>query len=246
MTPRKDKAICLRKADYSETSQVVTLFTRSAGKLSAIAKGSKRKKSSFDGPIEIFSYGDIVYTHPEKVRLATLTEFQQMPTFQYLSSKLISLHCGMFAAELVDVFTEEHDPHPELFDSLIQFLDDVQAAENSNQSITLLIIFQLTLLNEVGAKPLLGRCANCKARHPDKWPSIYFSSVANGIVCPDCEVSFADKRRISRVSAEVLSNLQNIPKANKNTIFEIESLLVNHFTEIMHRRPRMAKYFVRF
>ncbi|MBM4027044.1 MAG: DNA repair protein RecO, partial [Planctomycetes bacterium] len=38
----KDQAICLRTVDYSETSQVVTLFARQAGKVRAIAKGSKR------------------------------------------------------------------------------------------------------------------------------------------------------------------------------------------------------------
>ncbi len=53
----KDFAICIRAADFSETSQIVTLFTRATGKIKAIAKGSKRPKSKFDGPIEIFSYG---------------------------------------------------------------------------------------------------------------------------------------------------------------------------------------------
>ena len=43
---KKDQAVCLRKADYSETSQVVTLFTRSHGKIPAMAKGAKRAKSS--------------------------------------------------------------------------------------------------------------------------------------------------------------------------------------------------------
>ena len=38
----KDRAICVRVADYSETSQVVTLFARLSGKVRAIAKGSKR------------------------------------------------------------------------------------------------------------------------------------------------------------------------------------------------------------
>ncbi len=67
----KDVAICLRKTDFSETSQVVTFFTKDAGKLAALAKGAKRKKSSFDGPIEVFSYGQIVYSQTPTARLAT-------------------------------------------------------------------------------------------------------------------------------------------------------------------------------
>ncbi|MFQ6036643.1 MAG: DNA repair protein RecO, partial [Sedimentisphaerales bacterium] len=53
----KDTAICIRAVDYSETSQIVTFFTRATGKIRAIAKGSKRPKSAFDGPIEILSFG---------------------------------------------------------------------------------------------------------------------------------------------------------------------------------------------
>ncbi|MHC4155757.1 MAG: DNA repair protein RecO, partial [Planctomycetota bacterium] len=53
----KDEAICIRAVDYSETSQIVTFFTRANGKVGAIAKGSKRPKSAFDGAIEVFSHG---------------------------------------------------------------------------------------------------------------------------------------------------------------------------------------------
>ena len=69
----KDTAICVRTTDFSETSQILTLFTRAAGKISAIAKGSKRPKSAFDGPVEVFSYGRIVFSDSTKEKLATLT-----------------------------------------------------------------------------------------------------------------------------------------------------------------------------
>jgi len=71
----KDTAICIRAVDYSETSQIVTFFTRATGRISAIAKGSKRPKSKFDGPIELFSCGNIVFSDSNKEKLATLTEF---------------------------------------------------------------------------------------------------------------------------------------------------------------------------
>jgi DNA repair protein RecO (recombination protein O) len=239
----KDIAICLRKVDFSETSQVVTFFTRDAGKLAALAKGAKRKKSSFDGPIEVFSYGDIVYSQTPTAKLATLTEFVQKPVFQYLSSSLMSLNSGLFAIELMDYFTEDYDPHQNLFDSLIHFLTDVQTAADRSASMRLLIIFQLTLLNEFGIKPLLARCANCKVPFGADWPFFYFSSIGNGLICPDCEFSFADKIRISPNTASILADLKTISAANEVTLNEIEKILISHFTEQMHRRPKMAKYF---
>ena len=238
----KDIAICLRKADFSETSQVVTFFTKDAGKVAALAKGAKRKKSPFDGPVEVFSYGNIVYTQTPTAKLATLTEFSQMPVFQYLSRKMSSLNGGLFAVELTDFFTEDHDPHPDLFDSFIQFLTDIQTADPLS-TLRLLIVFQLTLLNEVGTKPLLARCANCKTPFSDRWPFFYFSSTANGMICPDCEFSFADKIRITPQTAAVLADLKTITTANEAILKEIEKILIAHFTELMHRKPKMAKYF---
>ena len=91
----KDTAICIRAVDYSETSQIVTFFARAAGKISAIAKGSKRPKSAFDGPIEIFSYGKIVFSDSNKEKLATLTEFESAcggAGFTGLSNNLFTLN----------------------------------------------------------------------------------------------------------------------------------------------------------
>lgn len=241
----KDIAICVRKADFSETSQVVTLFTRNAGKLAAVAKGAKRKKSSFDGAIEIFSYGEILYSQSANANLATLTEFQQQPVFQFLSTRLITLNSGLFAAELLNTFTEEHDRHPELFDSFIQFLTDVQSADGAPACLSLLILFQLTLLNEVGTKPVFARCANCKIPFSNQWPHFYFSSLANGLACPDCEFSFADKLRISKETAMSLADLKRIANADERTLNEIEKVLITHFTELTHRIPKMAKYFLK-
>jgi DNA repair protein RecO (recombination protein O) len=239
----KDIAICLRKTDYSETSQIVTFFTRDAGKLGAIAKGARRKKSSYDGPIEVFSYGEIVYSQRESAKLATLTEFHQRPIFQLLSRSLTTLNGGLFAVELLDFFTENYDPHPDLFDSIVHFLTDVQVAGGACGALRLLILFQLTLLNEIGSKPLLARCSNCKAPFNDGWPHYYFSSIGNGLICPDCEFSFPDKIRISPQTASVLADLKTIGTADEKILKEIEKILISHFTEMMHRRPKMAKYF---
>ncbi len=119
--PTKDRAVCLRAIDYSETSQIVTLFGRLSGKIRAIAKGSKRAKSAFDGPIEALSFGDIVFSGARKEGLATLTEFQQQPVPGRLRGHLFTLNSALFAAELLDRLTDEYDPHPDLFDHLIQF-----------------------------------------------------------------------------------------------------------------------------
>ena len=100
----KDEALCIRTLDYSETSQIVTLFTKEHGKIDAMAKGSKRAKSPFGGTIEIFSCGEIVFTEKGDQKLSTLAEFDQQPRFLGLRTRLFALNCSLFAAELLDSF----------------------------------------------------------------------------------------------------------------------------------------------
>jgi len=249
----KDTAICIRAIDYSETSQIVTFFARAAGKISAIAKGSKRPKSAFDGPIEIFSYGKIVFADSKKEKLATLTEFESAyggAGFTGLSNNLFTMNCCLFGAELLNKFTHDYDPHPQLFDDFLQFLQNAQENKDKHQMLALLILFQLGLLKEVGLQPILSYCVNCKTRYEHRASSIehrvYFSSLANGLICRDCEASFPDKVRLTQTAANCLSNLKLLAESQEKTLNEIETVLIHHFTELLGRKPKMAKYILNF
>jgi len=242
----KDTAICIRTTDYSETSQIVTLFTRITGKISAIAKGSKRPKSAFDGPLEVLSCGQIVFSDSSREKLATLTEFQQQPGFADLANNLFALNCCLFGAELVNALTHDYDPHPELFDSFLQFLQDTNERQG-RKVLSLLILFQLALLREIGLMPILNACANCKTSYCHSRASgnpsqTYFSSSANGLICKDCEASFPDKVKLTKDAVNCLANAKLIAEAQEKTLDEIQQVLIKHFTEILHRPPKMAKY----
>ena len=249
----KDIAICIRAIDYSETSQIVTLFTRANGKINAIAKGSKRAKSAFDGAIEIFSYGKIVFADSTREKLATLTEFESAqggPGFANLRNNLFALNCCLFSTELLSNLTNDYDPHPELFDSFVQFLQDTNEGRGMRDEgrgmrderrciLSFLILFQLSLLKEVGLMPIINACVNCKTTFENQ---VYFSSSANGVICRDCEVSFPDRIRLTKDAANCLNNLKMLAEANNKTLNEIEKVLVHHFTNTLGRPPKMAKY----
>ena len=267
----KDTAICLRAVNYSETSQVVTLLTRDSGKVGAMAKGSRRAKSSFDGPIEVFSFGAVMFTVKDAGgQLAILTEFNQQPRFRMLSQNLNALNAALFAAELTEKFLEDHDPHPPLFDKLIKFLETVQSETNHANMLAWLILYQLRLLEETGIAPMLDACVNCgmainnvaeassfgnkklspceggvprRGEGVEQDRQCYFSSRENGILCSNCEMAFPEKRAIDSRLIEILNTPAKLPKTELKQLKQIEQLLIYHFTELLHKPPKMAKYF---
>lgn len=236
----KDRAVCIRCVDFSETSQVVTFFTERSGKLSAIAKGSRRPKSTFEGPIETFSFGSIVYQPARGGQLATLTEFQQQPIFRGVRSSLYGLQCGLCAAELVDALTTSTDPAPSLFAALIQFLTDLQSSGKPDDQLALLILFQLRLLQEIGLFPILQQCANCSHPYRRNWRTIHFVSETNGLVCPDCESAFSGKIALSHQAVDALSDLHRLDHCHQKVRLEIEKLLLDHITDLIHRPLKTA------
>lgn len=244
----KDLAICIRTVDYSETSQIVTFFARTTGKIDAIAKGSKRPKSPFDGPIEVLSHGNIVFIDAAGERLATLTEFQQQPTLINLHKDLFVLYACLFAAELLNKLTDDYDPHPELFDSFLEFLHNANERDSvegrQRDILALLILFQLTLLGQVGLQPILSQCVNCKTKYEtrDTKHEYYFSSTANGLICRDCESSFPDKIRLTKKTSACLTNLKEIPGSEEKTLKDIEKVLISHLTTLLGKIPKMAKH----
>jgi DNA repair protein RecO (recombination protein O) len=247
----KDLAICIRAIDYSETSQIVTFFAKAAGKIDAIAKGSKRPKSPFDGPIEVLSHGSIVFVDSAGEKLATLTEFQQNPALINLRNNLFVLYACLFAAELLNNLTHDHDPHPGLFDSFLEFLHNANkqhpASDEQRDILALLILFQLTLLNEIGLQPILNHCVNCKRQYAadDMQQEAYFSSSANGLICRDCEPSFPDKIKLTKRASACLASLKQIPESSEKMLKEIEKVLINHLTGLLGRTPKMARHILR-
>ncbi len=244
----KDEAICLRTVDYSETSQIVTLFAKRAGKISAIAKGAKRSNSPFDGPIEMLSHGKVLFTAANKDKLATLTEFEQRPALGGLRRNLFALNHALFAAELVNSLTDEHDPHPLLYDRLLEYLHDINELgpkASASDLLPLLILFQLALLGQVGLQPVVNRCANCRKKYDGTWRETHFSSLANGLLCRDCEGAFPEKVRLTAPTARSLADWKSLSTAEESTLYNVERLLVRHFTEMLHRPPKMAKQILR-
>lgn len=174
-------AIVLRAIDYSETSQVVHLYTREHGKLHCIAKGSKRAKSPFHGAFDLLGVYDIIRLEKQPGSLDLLTRAENVREFRNVRRDFarFSVACGF--AELVDSMTGEALPQPDLFDLLhggIRRLDeDGPIAET-------LFSFTARALRILGFEPRLGECGVCGARPTG--PEACFSARDGGIVCMGC------------------------------------------------------------
>ncbi len=239
MTAVKDKAVCIGRRNYSETSQILTLFSRGQGKIKALAKGSRRERGKFGGGIDILAEGEILFVPPHgEAALAILTEFDLRESFANLRQDLPSLPCAEYMSYLIGEFTEEFDPHEKLYDAFVSALK--QLGPRYRPELTLLD-FELTLLREIGLSPLWQRCGSCSGPLVSG-QRLYFSSGSGGMLCRDCEPAVVEKRPVDPRVLQILQHPETAETATRKTAFEAHELLSYYQQELAGKRAAVMTF----
>jgi len=231
----KDEAVVLRRLDFSESSQVLAVFTREHGQQRVIAKGVKRAtRQRASVGIDLLERGDIVFSQRPggEDRLSPLTEWRQLDNFPHLRADLARYYAGLYAGEAVAMLTEVHDPHAGLYDGLRAFLADLATGESG----VLLARFLWLLLTEIGLQPELSVCTSCR-RSVAGDRVLYFSSRSGGAICRDCEPASVEKFQLAVGAAGVARG----DLTDGKTVRAALAMLDYHITEILGRPLRVAR-----
>lgn len=240
----RDQAICLRTVDYSETSQVVTFFTRDQGIVRLIAKGSKRAKSKTGGTLDLLVEGELVYTTARGEGLSTVVEFSESDSHAPLRRGAERLNTALYMLEVVAMSLAEHDPHPEVFELLHKSLRRIGQADAPVPAV--LAYFQWRLLRLIGLIGDLDVCASC-GREARSSGFGQFSSRAGGPLCRACAQEHPEKTPLEPDAAAGVATLVAVRAGRRAQLPDRQALAVNrllayHLTEQLGRRPRMARY----
>jgi DNA repair protein RecO (recombination protein O) len=242
-------AICLRKTEYSETSQILRLLTREQGIIRAIAKGAHRRTkagaSRFDGGIDLLDLGDAIFSADASRELAILTDWKLQDGHLALRKNLRPIYLAIYAADLVGTLLEEHDSHPEVFDLLQKVLIDL-ASPSLEEAF---LAFQLDLLQEAGFTPEFGICVNCSKPVSDR-DNVYFTASRGGVVCHNCHATFADRipfdirlnRLIRMIQSPTPGQPRRLPRLTRHQTDPLNNILVEHLEYSLGRPPNSAYY----
>lgn len=153
MPSQRDLSICVRKSDFSETSQILTLFGREFGAVRVIAKGAFRRTkagaSKFDGGIDLLDFGECLYLIRPNRDLSTLTDWKLLDGHLDLRRSLPGVMLGQAIAEVLGHLLADEDPHPVLFDRLQATLPHLGGERAEEHFLALLI----DMLAEAGYLP---------------------------------------------------------------------------------------------
>lgn len=233
-------AIVLRTVEFSETSLVVTLLTRDFGRVSALAKGARRPKGPFEGAIDLLAVCRVVVLRKSSDTLDLLTEAKLHRRFRGGERTLERLNGGYYVAEMLRLLTDDHDPHPDVYDLVISTLEQI---DGSGDVASSLAYFDAQLLRMLGHAPGIDQCTDCGGE-VSRTKRMSFSLLAGGIVCAGCR---SRQRQTISVRQEVLEEMRrlqspttSLPTSIGGDLYgELRSVMNRYIQTVVGRIPRM-------
>lgn len=183
MPTYRDQAVVLRTHQLGEADRIITLLTRTHGKVRAVAKGVRKTSSKFGGRLEPFHHVDIQFAEG-RGSLEVVTQVEALH-----SSRLAADYSRFTAAEVLvetadRLVAEEHSPALQQFRLLLGALLALEAGERPAPLVV--DSYLLRALAVAGYAVSTRSCAGCGSVDV-RW----FSPVGGGAVCTGCRASGA-------------------------------------------------------
>lgn len=142
------EAIVLKSFKYSDSSKIVTFFTKEEGLITAIAKGVRKKNSKYGSIIEPINRIYISYYKYPNKSLYLLSNADLSDSFKNIKNDYDKLTIALSLAELILKVQEYNEKNTNLYDLIVHTLNLMDNI-NSN-SLSLIISFQLNLIKILG------------------------------------------------------------------------------------------------
>ena len=238
------EAVIIRTTRLGEADRIITLYSPYYGKLQAVAKAVCKTKSKLSGHLELLTYAQVTFARGKK--LDTIIGSQTINTFLPLRKDLLITSCGLYLAELVNLFTAEADniDNQLMFYLLIDTLEYLSQGANSQLCLR---YFEIQLLERAGYRPQLKVCSSC--RKPLKPVTNTFSPATGGMICPECNFDMAIPYSVSVNGLKVFRLFQDCDmstalrlKLSSELNTELEGLIRNYCYYILEREIKSCAW----
>lgn len=175
----RDEAVVLRTHKLGEADRIITVLTRTRGKVRTVAKGVRRTSSRFGARLEPFMVVDLQCY--EGRNLDTVTQAETLaPHGDAICRDYTAYTAATAVVETCDRLTEEHEPSTQQYLLLTGALAALVAGEHDAGLV--LDAYLLRALAVAGWAPSFHDCAKCGSPGPHR----AFNIAAGGVVCPVC------------------------------------------------------------
>lgn len=233
------KSVILKNRNLRESDQLVTIFSEKEGKLTAVAKGTKKPKSSLRACTQPFCHSFLHLSRGKELDI--ITQGKIVNFFGNSREDITRTLYVMYMMELLDKSMMERVPSITLYRTLIYVLETM---DQTGYNPLLIRFFEMRLLVYLGYTPMLQKCVVCGQSAGN---SAFFSLSEGGVLCTACREQ--EERNLIYLSGESISLLKlmisNKPvviqriKASPAALQQMEYFLEKYLEYHLERRFKM-------
>lgn len=176
------EAFVLTKIDFGDSSNIVSLFTKDYGRLSAIVKGGKSGKAGKSKTIDPPNYLNISLYNKSSRDIQIISNADIIAHYPKIKEDLEKLKYSYAVIELVRKLIPEHETNLRLFRGIVRIFQLLESSAESEE-ITFGRFF-LFFLKETGYDIQLEKCVSCGRASMNEDSLSYNFEL--GILCNRC------------------------------------------------------------
>lgn len=174
----KTKGIIISENDSGDFDKMLTMLTPGDGKISCVAKGSRRPKSTLLAGTQLLCFGEYVMYKGSSTY--TINSCEPIEVFYNIRTDYDKLQTAANITKIIKIVTEENENSYKILQLYLNTLYTI--SESYKDLILVENIFKLKLLCYLGFMPRITECTNCKTKEKIN----FFSVKDNGFKCWAC------------------------------------------------------------
>lgn len=208
----KIQGLVLRRTEYNDHDVLLTILTRDQGKITAKARGLRRKNSPLTAQCQLLAFAE--FTLFEYRGMYTINEAQSIELFHGLRQDLVKLSLATYFAQVAETVSQEDLPSPELQSLVLNCLYALSRLSVPEEKIK--SVFELRCACIAGYFPDLIGCHCCGEGQAD-----FFDLSAGHLECGDCGSSGSGGIRMP-VSPGTLEAMRYIAYCGPKKLFSFQ------------------------
>lgn len=221
----KAKGVVIKETTYSDNDKIITILTDDIGKISCMAKGSKKTNSPILASSQYLVYSEFVLYKGTSFYYVNSADV--INTFYNLRIDLDKLNIVFELTRLIQATTDENQDTSGV---LRLFLNTLYVIEKLNKNLKLVeSIFKIKLLDLLGFARPINKCYICgkdllplsKSGSNIEFDNIYYDYVTNTFVCSNC-IKGKEKQRYIELSKDCTLAINYVIKSDVKKIFSFD------------------------
>ena len=223
----KVKGIIIKEINYNDNDKIITILTDDLGKVSCMAKGSKKINSPILANSQYLVYSEFVLYKGSKFYYVNSADL--INTFYKLRTDYDKLLVAFELTKILYNVTDENQDTKNILQLFLNTIHMIETSENSENSENFLkAIFEIKLLSLLGFSPRIDSCSICKNTliNVDKKDNeikkyIYYEYINNYFFCEECFLNQSSRKYI-KISYSTYTAIKYVINSDIKKIFNFK------------------------